>query len=41
LVGDFGQGNPRDVVGRIYPECHSSSSKEERREHRKLTTEEF
>jgi len=24
-AGDFGWGSARDVMGRIYPECHSSS----------------
>ena len=28
-MGDFGQRNPREVVGRIYPECHSSRDSKE------------
>ena len=40
-LGGFGWRSPRDVVGRICPECHSNSSREERRrEHRKRTEEE-
>jgi hypothetical protein len=27
-LGDFGWRSARDVMGRIYPECHSSSDRE-------------
>ena len=30
-MGDLEQRNPRDVVGRIYPECHSSRDSKEGR----------
>ncbi len=30
-LGDLEQRNPRDVVGRIYPECHSSRDSKEGR----------
>ncbi len=36
---DFGRRSARDVMGRIYPECHSSSNREGRRKHRKRTEE--
>ena len=38
-LGDFGRRNPRDVMGQIYPESHSSSSREVRRKHRRRTEE--
>jgi len=38
-LGDFGRRNPRDVMGQICPESHSSSSREVRRKHRKRTEE--
>ena len=38
-LGDFGWRSSHDVVGIIYPESHSSSSREGRREHRKRTEE--